>query len=222
MIRQILAHGNEIRHSFCQSVLFLIVYHLGIKSKSYNVLSLTLLQVLTDPSGNSFLENPHAPKSDPFCEVSHFLRTREQDHDLGIYTADEVASKEAADDDPAAAAEDTELSSTTSSTLLLRCQEGEVTSCSEEASSLAEQQKIDGREATGTQPEVALPRVLSATEAMEAASAVSTTTPTTSDKQHGSSKLTEDLREEVLNFPTNCPECGAPADTKMKLTSKFP
>ena len=180
------------------------------------------MQVLTDPSGNSFLENPHAPKSDPFREVSHFLRTREQDHDLGIYTADEVASKEAADDD-VAAAEDTELSSTTSSTLLLRCQEGEVTSCSEEASSLAEQpQKIDGREATGTQPEVALPRVLSATEAMEAASAVSTTTPTTSDKQHGSSKLTEDLREEVLNFPTNCPECGAPADTKMKLTSKLP
>ena len=100
-----------------------------------------MLQVLTDPSGNSFLENPHAPKSDPFREVSHFLRTREQDHDLGIYTADEVASKEAADDDPAAAAEDTEL--------------------------------------------------------------------------------TEDLREEVLNFLTNCPECGAPADTKMKLTSKL-
>ena len=177
-----------------------------------------LLQVLIDPSGNSFLENPHAPKNDPFREVSHFLRSREQDHELGIYTADEIASKEAADD---AAAEDTELSSTTSSTLLLRCQEGEVTSCSEEASSLAELQKIDGKEATGTQPELALPRVLSATEAMEAASAVSTTTPTTSDKQHGSSKLTEDLREEVLNFPTNCPECGAPADTKMKLTSKL-
>ncbi|XP_069750723.1 zinc finger protein ZPR1 [Narcine bancroftii] len=27
----------------------------------------------------------------------------------------------------------------------------------------------------------------------------------------------EDLRHEVLKFPTNCPECNAPADTNMKL-----
>ena len=29
----------------------------------------------------------------------------------------------------------------------------------------------------------------------------------------------EKLKEEVLSFPTNCPECNAPAETKMKLTS---
>jgi len=29
----------------------------------------------------------------------------------------------------------------------------------------------------------------------------------------------EDLMDEVLSFPTNCPECNAPAETKMKVTS---
>ena len=29
----------------------------------------------------------------------------------------------------------------------------------------------------------------------------------------------EKLKEEVLSFPTNCPECNAPAETKMKVTS---
>ena len=29
----------------------------------------------------------------------------------------------------------------------------------------------------------------------------------------------EKLKEEVLSFPTNCPECNAPAETKMKITS---
>ena len=32
--------------------------------------------------------------------------------------------------------------------------------------------------------------------------------------------LTEDkLKEEVLSFPTNCHECNAPAETKMKMTN---
>jgi hypothetical protein len=29
-----------------------------------------------------------------------------------------------------------------------------------------------------------------------------------------------DLKNEVLSFPTNCPDCNAPASTHMKLTSK--
>lgn len=32
------------------------------------------------------------------------------------------------------------------------------------------------------------------------------------------SEETENLREEVHRFATRCPECNAPADTKMKLT----
>ena len=37
-----------------------------------------LLQELTDPSGNSFVENIHAPKPDPAREVSYFVRSTEQ------------------------------------------------------------------------------------------------------------------------------------------------
>ena len=35
--------------------------------------------------------------------------------------------------------------------------------------------------------------------------------------------LTEErLKEEVLHFPTNCPDCNAPAETNMKVTRKCP
>ena len=29
-----------------------------------------------------------------------------------------------------------------------------------------------------------------------------------------------DLKNEVLSFPTNCPDCNAPAATNMKMTCK--
>ena len=40
--------------------------------------------------------------------------------------------------------------------------------------------------------------------------------------EDGSTALTEErLAEEVLHFPTNCPDCNAPAETNMKVTSEF-
>ena len=49
------------------------------------------LQILTDPAGNSFIQNRYAPEIDPDREVTHFVRSREQDHALGIYTQEEVS-----------------------------------------------------------------------------------------------------------------------------------
>ena len=43
------------------------------------------------------MENPHAPRSDPHRDISHFLRSREQDHALALYTAEEVAAAEGND-----------------------------------------------------------------------------------------------------------------------------
>ena len=63
-------------------------------------------QILSDPSGNSFVENPHAPRTDPLREVSHFLRTREQDHALGLYTAEEIAKATSEGEATLASAED--------------------------------------------------------------------------------------------------------------------
>jgi len=47
--------------------------------------------ILTDPAGNSFVQNRHAPQIDPDREVTHFVRSRDQDHALGIYTQEEVS-----------------------------------------------------------------------------------------------------------------------------------
>ena len=43
-----------------------------------------LFQQLDDPSGNSFIENPVAPKADPNLSRSYFMRTLEQDQVLGL------------------------------------------------------------------------------------------------------------------------------------------
>ncbi|XP_072947049.1 zinc finger protein ZPR1 [Epargyreus clarus] len=47
---------------------------------------------LTDISGNCFVENPEIPRRDPRCERRDFKRTKEEDHQLGIFTHDEVLS----------------------------------------------------------------------------------------------------------------------------------
>ncbi|TRY71639.1 hypothetical protein TCAL_05293, partial [Tigriopus californicus] len=46
--------------------------------------------ILRDPSGNSFIENLHAPHTDPAREVVYFTRTPEEDHALAIYSQEEL------------------------------------------------------------------------------------------------------------------------------------
>lgn len=45
---------------------------------------------IEDIAGNSFLENPLAPQPDPNTSISHFKRTKEQNHLLGVFNHDEV------------------------------------------------------------------------------------------------------------------------------------
>lgn len=97
---------------------------------------------IDDPSGNSFIENPQAPASDPGRTVENYERNTQQNHLLGLYTPEELQTAE----DPV------------------------------------------------------LHRVEDEDEAKDA--------------------LTGDnLHDEVLSFPTNCHECNAPAETKMKMTN---
>merc|ERR1711963_232700 len=49
--------------------------------------------VIKDPSGNSYIENPHAPKPDPFTEVQQFKRSVEENHQLCIYEENETNAK---------------------------------------------------------------------------------------------------------------------------------
>ncbi|CAK1547940.1 unnamed protein product [Leptosia nina] len=47
---------------------------------------------LEDISGNTFIENPEAPKKDQRSERTDFKRSKEQDHSLGIFTREEVTN----------------------------------------------------------------------------------------------------------------------------------
>jgi zinc finger protein len=99
--------------------------------------------IVDDPSGNSFIENPSAPNLDPTRVERHYIRTTEQDHELGLYTAKELRTEEEVAADDAA-----------------------------------------------------------------------------DDAAAGGGALTDEkLKEEVLHFETNCPDCNAPAQTNMKITN---
>ena len=98
--------------------------------------------IITDPSGNSFVENPNAPKQDPLIEITHYKRSKEENHRLCIYEQNELVQ---------------------------------------------DHENVDKREAP-IEPE------------------------------GDSNENGIDLENEVLTFPTNCPDCNAPATTKMKIT----
>ncbi|ELU09893.1 hypothetical protein CAPTEDRAFT_178707 [Capitella teleta] len=89
--------------------------------------------ILNDPSGNSFIENPDAPKPDPNLQVTRYVRSKEQNQSLGYM----------ADDD------------------------------SIEPEDEAEVEKDEDEEVN--------------------------------------------FKNEVLTFPTNCPNCSVPCETNMKL-----
>ncbi|XP_023446780.1 zinc finger protein ZPR1 isoform X2 [Dasypus novemcinctus] len=97
-----------------------------VKLKELKQVSSPFTLVIDDPSGNSFVENPHAPGKDDALLITHYNRTPQQEEVLGLQAQ-----------------------------------------VSEE------------------KPEE------------------------------------EDLRNEVLQFKTNCPECNAPAETNMKLVRIF-
>lgn len=49
-----------------------------------------------DISGNCRVENPNAPNTDPNCTIKHFVRTKEQNHELGMFTQHELNEEEQA------------------------------------------------------------------------------------------------------------------------------
>lgn len=52
--------------------------------------------VFEDISGNCRVENLNAPNPDPGCSMTHFNRTREQNHELGMFTQTELHDEGAA------------------------------------------------------------------------------------------------------------------------------
>lgn len=107
------------------------------------LLSLSSMFHLTikDPSGNSYVENPQAPKADPFTDVQQYVRSIDENRQLCIYEGNET--------DAMKTSENSDVSS----------------------------------EQNTTEKDNAI-----------------------------------DLENEVLSFPTNCPDCNAPSSTNMKVT----
>ena len=52
--------------------------------------TLPITLILTDPSGNSFIENPYAPSQDVYCHESHFIRTREMAEAMGYSMENQI------------------------------------------------------------------------------------------------------------------------------------
>lgn len=50
--------------------------------------------VINDPSGNSFVQNPHAPAGDVYVKTTHYKRTRKQVLDMGFAESDQVDYEE--------------------------------------------------------------------------------------------------------------------------------
>ena len=73
-----------LAHSGCQT-LYDKSDALLIESPPANIALIWLLmcQILDDPTGNSFVENPFAPVKDAALDVQHYVRTRQQDVDIG-------------------------------------------------------------------------------------------------------------------------------------------
>lgn len=104
--------------------------------------------ILDDISGDAYIENLCAPQSDPKMVITHFTRTKEQNHSLCIFEQEELESAEDA----------------------------------KEKKEQNENNEMLKPIAEGTWP-------------------------------------LEELHGEVLQFHTNCPECLAPCETNMKMTS---
>ncbi|XP_015520476.1 zinc finger protein ZPR1 isoform X1 [Neodiprion lecontei] len=62
------------------------------KMRALKLLDEPFTIIFEDISGNCYVENPNAPALDPNCSVTHFKRTKEQDHLLGIYPENEDAA----------------------------------------------------------------------------------------------------------------------------------
>lgn len=68
-----------------------------VKLNKLKTLEAPFTVIFRDISGNCRIENPQIPHSDSQCITTHFNRTVEEDHALGIFTQSELNDTEGAD-----------------------------------------------------------------------------------------------------------------------------
>jgi zinc finger protein len=62
-------------------------------NNALNLKSLPFTFIIDDPAGNSFIENPFAPNTDPYATIKFYDRTREMSELMGYGTKDENHSE---------------------------------------------------------------------------------------------------------------------------------
>lgn len=67
------------------------------KLRSLKSVEVPFTLVFEDISGNTRVENLNAPNPDPGCTMTHFIRTKEQNHKLGMFTQSELNDESTAE-----------------------------------------------------------------------------------------------------------------------------
>ena len=160
-------------------------------------ITLPFTLVLDDPAGNSFIENPHAPASDPALQVTHYTRSRAQDHAVGLQVMAEEAKNQREGAEPTDAALSVEASNVGGADRTAAGTDGEGDAGADAGSAQAnERAQLASSWTTGK---------------------AGGTKPLYDDGL--ASLIFGSHSEEAMRFPCECYACRAPGETRMCITS---
>jgi hypothetical protein len=69
------------------------VKFLVLNRRAFCLICFFIQQKIDDPSGDSYIQNPRAPKRDPNMQIVHYRRNREQNEMIGIDVSTAVSEK---------------------------------------------------------------------------------------------------------------------------------
>ena len=160
-------------------------------------ITLPFTLVLDDPAGNSFIENPHAPASDPALQVTHYTRSRAQDHAVGLQVMAEEAKNQREGAEPTDAALSVEASNVGGADRTAAGTDGEGDAGADAGSAQAnERAQLASSWTTGK---------------------AGGTKPLYDDGL--ASLIFGSHSEEAMRFPCECYACRAPGEPRMCITS---
>jgi zinc finger protein len=177
--------------------------------------------VLDDTSGNSFLENPVAPASDPDMAAVYYTRSVQQNHALGLYAEN---SGEGVDAEHAATAGMGALDETPAGGATAAGGPGQQTEWSIDPHALHGSKAVTSAQYTSKDPKLLKHGALIREATAAAAATVGHRSGGSGGQSAplGSGLLFDSSRgnnlKEVMSFPVDCYACGIPGHTRMCVT----
>ena len=184
---------------------------LDILESMYQGAYLPFTIVVDDPSGNSFIQNPNAPKKDQNLKIGFYPRTPEQDASLGlqptkdVYKDDKDSNYKALMTGPGfgAAAVDVAAPAVSGSTELATLESGTL--------------EVEPADSSHNDHQSATVDVLDTTSAVSPPSATATT-QSTGTSVYETETAVKLGRSEIVCIPSACPNCSAPGNSQTALT----